>query len=196
VYDGPYHRRTTCSDYVVSSYIHTLSALLRAQTKPPHVAPSHIHVLAIAEDTGTSKMMRRLWNVDQELTRLEYLAKTSSLDCAVEPIPKGATVDRVTTRIPSAHFVHLACHGTQDPTAPLESGFHLSDGMLTVSKLMSLDLKPAWFAYLSACETAKGDAKQPDQGVHLAAAMLFAGFKCVVATRWYVASSHTAFYKS
>jgi CHAT domain-containing protein len=141
-------------------------------------------------------MMRRLWNVDQELTRLEYLAKTSSLDCAVEPIPKGATVDRVTTRIPSAHFVHLACHGTQDPTAPLESGFHLSDGMLTVSKLMSLDLKPAWFAYLSACETAKGDAKQPDQGVHLAAAMLFAGFKCVVATRWYVASSHTAFYKS
>jgi CHAT domain-containing protein len=196
VYDGPYHRRTTCSDYVVSSYIPTLSALLRAQTKPPHKAPSHIHVLAIAEDTGTWKKMPRLWNVEQELTRLEHTVKTSSLDFTVEPIAKGATVDRVTNRIPSAHFVHLACHGTQDPTAPLESGFHLSDGMLTVSKLMGLNLEHAWFAYLSACETAKGDAEQPDQGVHLAAAMLFAGFKSVVATRWYVASSHTSFHKS
>jgi CHAT domain-containing protein len=61
---------------------------------------------------------------------------------------------------------------------------YLSNGTLTVSKLMGLDLNQAWFAYLSACETAKGDAKQPDQGVHLATAMLFAGFKSVVATMW------------
>jgi CHAT domain-containing protein len=129
--------------------------------------------------------MPRLWNVDQELEHVENIVKMSPRDCTVEIIAKGATVDRVTSSIPSAHFVHLACHGTQDPTAALESGFHLSDGMLTVSKLMSLNLEHAWFAYLSACETAKGDAKQPDQGVHLAAAMLFAGFKNVVATKWY-----------
>jgi CHAT domain-containing protein len=129
--------------------------------------------------------MPTLWNVERELTYVEDIARTSSLDCTVETIAKDATVDRVTSSIPSAHVVHLACHGTQDPAAPLESGFHLSDGTLTVSKLMSLDLKHAWFAYLSACETAKGDAKQPDQGVHLAAAMLFAGFKSVVATMWY-----------
>jgi CHAT domain-containing protein len=128
--------------------------------------------------------MPRLWNVDQELTHVEHAADASAHDCRVKTIAKGATVDRVTSRIPSAHFVHLACHGTQDPTAALESGFHLGNGMLTVSKLMTLNLEHAWFAYLSACETAKGDADQPDQGVHLAAAMLFAGFKSVVATMW------------
>jgi CHAT domain-containing protein len=137
------------------------------------------------EDCRTSTTIPWLWNVDQELTHIESVVKASALECTVETIARATTVDWVTSCIPSAHFVHLACHGTQHPTAALESGFHLSDETLTVSKLMSLDLKQAWFAYLSACETAKGDTKQPDQGIHLAAAMLFAGFKSVVATMWY-----------
>lgn len=37
---------------------------------------------------------------------------------------------------------------------------------------------------LSACETATGDSEQPDQAVHLAAAMLFVGFRSVIATMW------------
>jgi CHAT domain-containing protein len=49
---------------------------------------------------------------------------------------------------------------------------------------MAFELDQPWFGYLSACETAKGDAEQPDQVVHLAATMLFAGFKNVVATMW------------
>jgi CHAT domain-containing protein len=49
---------------------------------------------------------------------------------------------------------------------------------------MKLDLKDAVFAFLSACETAKGDTEQPDQAIHLAAAMLFVGFKSIVATMW------------
>jgi hypothetical protein len=61
--------------------------------------------------------------------------------------------------------------------------------MLTISKLMELKLDRPWFAFLSACETAKGDAEQPDQVMHLAAAMLFAGFKSVVATMWSVGLS-------
>lgn len=83
-------------------------------------------------------------------------------------------------------MLHLACHGHQDPTNPLESGFVMSDRMVTVSDLMSLNLPNAVFAFLSACETAKSDAKQPDQAIHLAATMLFAGFKSVVGTMWSV----------
>jgi CHAT domain-containing protein len=173
IYGGPEHRRTCCSDYIVSSYTPTLSALLRAQTKEPQTAPTHVRILTVAEDSRTDPAMPRLWNVEQELKRVEDAV-----------IPSAATVALVTDRIQSAHFVHLACHGTQDPTDALESGFHLRDGKMTVSKLMGLDLDQAWFAYLSACETAKGDAKQPDQVVHLAAAMLFSGFKSVVATMW------------
>jgi CHAT domain-containing protein len=40
------------------------------------------------------------------------------------------------------------------------------------------------FAFLSACETAKGDRSQPDQAVHLAASLLFCGFRSVIATMW------------
>jgi hypothetical protein len=52
--------------------------------------------------------------------------------------------------------------------------------------LIELKLDDAFLAFLSACETAKGDKKQPDQAMHLAAAMLFSGFKSIVATMWYV----------
>jgi CHAT domain-containing protein len=60
----------------------------------------------------------------------------------------------------------------------------MSDELLTVSSLMSLSLPNAFLAILSACETAKGDVSQPDQAVHLAATMLYIGFKSVVGTMW------------
>jgi CHAT domain-containing protein len=46
-------------------------------------------------------------------------------------------------------------------------------------------LKRASLAFLSACQTAKGDQNQPDQAVHLAASFLFCGFKSVIATMWW-----------
>jgi CHAT domain-containing protein len=173
-----------CSDYVVSSYTPTLSALLNTQRKAPQTAPNRLDILVVSEDALASPTMQRLWFVEREVAAVEDLAKASKRDCSVDTIARHATVDRITDRIQNAHFVHLACHGTQDQTSALESGFHLSDGKLTVSKLMTLQLDKAWFAYLSACETAKSDAKQPEQAVHLAAAMLHAGFKSVVATMW------------
>ncbi|KAJ7123558.1 hypothetical protein C8R44DRAFT_784007, partial [Mycena epipterygia] len=42
-------------------------------------------------------------------------------------------------------------------------------------------------AFLSACETAKGDDTVPDEAMHLAATLLFAGFRGVVATMWTMA---------
>jgi CHAT domain-containing protein len=41
-------------------------------------------------------------------------------------------------------------------------------------------------AFLSACETARGDEKIPDEALHLAATPLSAGYRSVVATMWYV----------
>ena len=96
------------------------------------------------------------------------------------------TTSAVLERLPEVTILHLACHGYQDPLKPLESGFVMSDTMLTVSKLMALNLDNAFLAFLSACETAKGDKAHADQAIHLAAAMLFAGFKSVVGTMWYV----------
>jgi CHAT domain-containing protein len=170
---------------VASSYTPTLSALLNAQKKAPQTAPHRLSVLTIAEDcVATGSALQPLWFVEREVTTVAETAKASKHKCSVDAIASHATVEWVTDRVQAAHFVHLACHGTQDQTNALNSGFHLSNGKLTVSKLMRLNLDKAWFAYLSACETAKGDKEQPDQVVHLAAAMLHAGFKSVVATMW------------
>jgi CHAT domain-containing protein len=96
-----------------------------------------------------------------------------------------STTDGVLEHIQTASILHLACHGTQNLSDALQSGFHLEDDMLTISKLTELELPRAFLAVLDACETAKGDTVQPDQAIHLAGAMLFAGFKSVVATMWY-----------
>jgi CHAT domain-containing protein len=57
---------------------------------------------------------------------------------------------------------------------------------LTISDLSKLNIKHGFLAFLSACETAQGSTDQPDQAMHLAAAMFFAGFKSVIATMWSV----------
>jgi CHAT domain-containing protein len=88
-------------------------------------------------------------------------------------------------------MLHLSCHGVQDASHPLQSGFYLHDGKLTIAELMKLNLSNASIAFLSACETAKGDGNQPDEIVHLAAAMLFCGFRSIVGTLWSV--SHDTF---
>jgi CHAT domain-containing protein len=141
-------------------------------------------MLLVGEDSAKDPALSKLWNVRTELACVESIAATKHFGRTVETIAREATVGRVTERIGTANFVHLACHGLQHRTNALESGFYLNDDKLTISKLMELQLDHPWLAYLSACETAKGDAEQPDQVMHLAAAMLFAGFKHVVATMW------------
>ncbi|EIN11238.1 hypothetical protein PUNSTDRAFT_63276 [Punctularia strigosozonata HHB-11173 SS5] len=86
--------------------------------------------------------------------------------------------------LPGATVLHLACHGIQDPERPLNSGFVMRDGTLTMERLMPVVVPEAFLAFLSACETAKGYKDQPDQAIHLAAMMLYAGFKSVIATLW------------
>ena len=98
----------------------------------------------------------------------------------------GVNVQEVLDNLPTASILHLACHGEQDAIDPLRSGFCLRNGRLAIGELMKINLRHAFFAFLSACETAKGDSKQPDQAVHLAAAILFVGFRSVIATIWCV----------
>lgn len=54
---------------------------------------------------------------------------------------------------------------------------------------------------LSACQTATGDAKLPEEAVHLAAGMLAIGFQSVVGTMWSLGDADApvvadAFYES
>lgn len=96
----------------------------------------------------------------------------------------SAAVRDVLDNFTQTHILHLASHGYQDEANALNTGFVMSDGMLTLSDIVSLNLPNAFLAFLNACETAKGDETRSDQVIHLAAAMLFAGFRTVIGTMW------------
>jgi CHAT domain-containing protein len=83
-----------------------------------------------------------------------------------------------------ASVIHLACHGQQVSEEPLASGFILQGGHLTVSHIIQLKLQKTHFAFLACCESASGDREQPDEAIHLGAAMLFMGVKSIVGTLW------------
>lgn len=104
---------------------------------------------------------------------------------------QGAGITKVTEELNRNDFVHLACHGIPNRKRPFESGFALGDGLLKVEHIMRYNLQNARFAYLSACHTTVGDKESPDEVIHLAAAMQFAGFRSVIGTMWAVDDAHT-----
>ena len=95
-----------------------------------------------------------------------------------------ASVDKVFSSLSTISIAHFACHGQQDTASLLESAFVLEDGCLKVSRIMEQDMPNASFAFLSACQTAMGDENLPNEAFHLAAALLFAGFRGTVTTMW------------
>jgi CHAT domain-containing protein len=173
-----------CSDYVVSSYTPTVTALLRAKQDPRTYVPAQIKFLGVAAERAADASMPRLHHVSREVREttgaLLAAGVSSSTDLSFAP-----STD-IRSALRAANMVHFACHGIQHGSDPHKSRFCLSAGDLSVAELMNMDLKDVFFAFLSACETAKGDPKHADEAVHLAATMLFAGFKSVVATMWWV----------
>jgi CHAT domain-containing protein len=165
-----------CSDYFVSSYTPSIGALLHAQQTVRPVRRVDANTLIVAVENPFE-------GAPLSLTSKEARTVRSYVSPSAEVIEVSKSED-LCEHIRSASIMHMACHGTQNLSNPLQSGFFLEDELLPVSKLMQLELPQAFLAVLSACETAKGDATQPDQAIHLAATMLFAGFKSVVATMW------------
>jgi tetratricopeptide (TPR) repeat protein len=172
------------TDYLVPSYTPTLGAILNARSRYTPIPRSEARVLLACVPNPFK--WKPLPFATQEAADIRDILPTTSVLSILDDGDVGATVTDVQEHLPKASILHLACHGYQDPDMPLNSGFVMRDNMLTVSHLMRLSLPHALLAILSACETAKGDLQQPDQAVHLAAAMLFSGFKSIVATMWYV----------
>ena len=127
----------------------------------------------------------RLPATETELNKIEthvpqeWLTKLGTTD-------SPSSVDNVLSSLSTASFVHFACHGVQNLNNPLDSALILNDGFLKISQLMERPLPNATLAFLSACETAKGDESAPDEALHIAATLLFAGFRGVIGTMWCV----------
>jgi CHAT domain-containing protein len=162
------------SDYVVSSYVPTIGSLLRVPTPTAPTKPFEMMVVIQPET---------LPYANQELLKI---AGHVPNECLVKlGIPGApATIDQVVSHLSSVSIAHFACHGEQHKTNALESSLILEDGRLQVSRIMQESTPNASLALLCACETAKGDEDLPDEAMHLAATLLFAGFRGVVATMW------------
>ena len=167
------------SKHVVSSYIPTIHTLLDSKRKS--TSPVDCKTLVVLQPTTPGQA--KLPGVDEELEVITQQTKKGKaiLNYLYD---KEATVDTVLKAVPEYSVVHFACHGVQDADNPLRSGLLLQDGRLSLEKLIPQKLPNAQLAFLSACETSKGEKKQPDEAIHIAAGMLAAGFRDVIGTMW------------
>ncbi|KZV74263.1 TPR-like protein [Peniophora sp. CONT] len=165
-------------DMVVSSYTPSLSLFPTIQAGSEQLRPTQSIMVVTQPATP--------YQAPLPCTRDER-------DClrAMFPQPEHTFLDheqatlKSTLAVVGEHpWIHLACHGCQDVTDSTQSAFMLFDGPLTLSALMSTTANDAELAFLSACQTATGDAKISEESAHLAAGMLAVGFKGVIATMW------------
>ncbi|VDB91738.1 unnamed protein product [Peniophora sp. CBMAI 1063] len=181
IYDHPQSLSHTY-DFVVSSCTPSLSALLRCHRQPgTRQQVTRPNVLIVAQpDTPTYASLPHTKDECERL-RAAMSERAYTFDSLVH---EQGTVANALHGIGHHHWVHLACHGKQSAVSPTQSAFVLYDGQLTLAALMGTVAENAELAFLSACQTAVGDEKIPEESAHLAAGMLAVGFKGVIGTMW------------
>ncbi|KAF8431594.1 CHAT domain-containing protein [Boletus edulis BED1] len=187
---GPYrHGEQNLSRLYISSYTPTLSALIRARRPAPSNSTTQGKRFVAIGQTKAAGTKTELLSVGAELDvvrqRVDSLAAFTRID------GEECCTSRVAEELCKTEWVHLACHGLPNRTHPFESAFALHDGHFTIEQIMRCEPENPQFAYLSACHTTVGDKDSPDEVIHLASAMQFAGFRSVIGTMWVVDDGET-----
>ncbi|TFK72311.1 hypothetical protein BDN72DRAFT_763544 [Pluteus cervinus] len=172
------------SDYVVSSYFPSASALAYA-TRPADPSQK-FSLLTVANPSGA-----QLPGTELELEKIEKHTAT----LPTQELTRGeATVEKVKKGMENASWVHFACHGAANPDKPWESALILADHTrLTLREISDMSLPHAEFAFLSACQTAKGMDDAPDQSAHLSTGMMACGYRGVIGTMWKIKDEYAPF---
>ncbi|MGW1779799.1 CHAT domain-containing protein [Streptomyces sp. NPDC002143] len=176
----PLHAAGEVPDRVVSSYTPGVATLLRARGGT--AAEARPLIVAVPELDGQAPLPGALREAD--LTRAAVGGTLLTGD--------AAQVDAVRTALAAHSWAHFACHGVQDLEQPSRGRLLLPDGELSVLDISRLQLPDAQFAYLSACETAVGGTRLPDEALHLAGSLQLAGFSQVIGTLWRVDDESSA----
>ena len=161
---------------MVSSYTPTLTAILDSST--PTVG-ENFTILTVAQPS--TPYATPIPKTEDEVKLVQNFAGSINV---VNLKSEGATVERVLQEMREADWIHMACHGKQKISGPMESGLLLHDKILELSEIVRHVLPRADFAFLSACQTAVGDERIADESVYLAAGMFMAGYRGVIATMW------------
>ncbi|KAF5326423.1 hypothetical protein D9611_001044 [Ephemerocybe angulata] len=174
-------------DYAVSSYTPSISALTERVKKVHPIDPDVSGLFLTSQPNapgappipGTTKEVRSIYHIAETEGRR-----------AVKLEGNAVTVDECLEYMERFSSIHLACHASQNAIDPLQSRFLFHDGTLGLATIIQRNLKNADLAYLSACQTSTGEEKLSDEAVHLAAGMLAAGYRSVVATMWSINDHH------
>ncbi|THU96130.1 hypothetical protein K435DRAFT_723032 [Dendrothele bispora CBS 962.96] len=185
--DDPKLFHTTMSSYTPSLTI-LVEAAKRASSSSRASSP---RILALSQPNtpyhtclqGTTREVKDIQEV--------YIKHTAGHNCHDFKWLNGeeATISAVLTKLSTHPWCHFACHGIQHPDNPTSSAFALHDGPLDLRTIMSKSFASAEVAFLSACQTATGDEKRPEEAVHLVAGMLVAGYQTVFGTMWSIGDS-------
>jgi CHAT domain-containing protein len=152
-----------CSDYVVSSYTPTLGTLVGARSLFKPVEKHRIKALVAAVPRSDVQGWTELLSTLDETKAVRDSIPDGALialhdsEDSLAMAGEGISAQMLLQNLPDTNILHLACHGHQNPENALQSGFVTSDKILTIESLIPIPLPHAFMAFLSACETAKGD---------------------------------------
>ena len=163
-------------DLYIGSYTPSLSALIQSRCRDSSSRSSDRPSVLLVAQTDPS-----LPTVGGEIQVIRALDTDVTSLLAEEATPAA-----VLNGFHHHQFVHFACHGTLEENKPFEAGFELhGDKRLTLLDIVRANHPNAEFAFLSACHTAEvTEGSIIDEGLHLAAAVQYSGFRSVVGTMW------------
>ncbi|KAJ7889711.1 CHAT domain-containing protein [Mycena leptocephala] len=168
------------SDFVISSYTPSLTALIQG-FRSPSKEKKVLQLLAVAQPSAVGQTP--IPGTRKEIHRIQQLAHGKLPVLRLDE--HTATVECVQQGMRDSNWVHFACHGIQNVSHPTQSALLLAGSEhLTLLNIIQLALPHADLAFLSACQTAAGDKRLEEESVHLAAGMQLAGYRGVIATMW------------
>lgn len=187
IYEGTHPE--SIFDYAISSYIPTISLLTERVKRSAQVIPEGDTGICLVSQAAAPGLPF-IPGTRDEVARVAAIFNHEP-DITVLRLEDGeATKTAALSAVRSHGWIHLACHGSQNPKEPLKSSFALADGRLELSTIIKNNSKDAEFAFLSACQTSTGDITLSEESVHLAAGMLVAGYRGVVGTMWSINDRH------
>ena len=181
------------SDMYIPSYTPTLSALIESRKRgslsdtSDNLKPS---ILLVAQPDTLHGAFGEIKAIEATKTPVKSL------------ISAMATPETVIEGLRDHRFAHFVCHGLLEAGKPFEASLELHKANLTLLAIVRSQLPAAEFAFLAACHTAElTEGSAADEGLHLAAAMQYCGFRSVVGTMWAMADTDGAdlskhFYKA
>ena len=161
-------------DMYITSYTQTLSALVESR-KPKSLSETFDDLKPPLLLVAQPDTLPGAWD-EIEVIQTTKIPVTTLLSAM-------ATPETVVEGLRDHRFVHFVCHGLLETGKPFDASLELHRDNLTLLDIVRSQLPAAELAFLSACHTAElTEDSVADEGLHLAAAMQYCGFRSVVGT--------------